>query len=562
MRIKTQVLIPVTAVLAMWGLLVAGVQDSLEAQTSQRDLPASEAAGLAVIQGTVIAADTGRPLRRALVRISGGGLREPVAVATDEDGRYRMTRLAAGRYTMSASKAGYLTLSFGQRRAREAGRPVEVMANRTMSNVDFALPPGGVITVRVSDEFGEPVPDVTVQVQQMAYLDGVPTFVTPGNQTLPMLTSDQGEVRVSGLPPGDYYVSANLRTRVVFDSSDNKTSYTPTYYPGTPSISEAQRVSLSIGHELSLDFPLATARASTIAGYITRADGDRHANPAVALTQYVGGVATTTSTRGVSVQSNGAFSIVGVVPGDYLINVSGGPGASPREYAFVPMTVTGTDVSGLSITTMRYGKALGRLMFESEIPTSLKPGAIRMNALSTERHVASTADWRWNEDWTFEVEGLAGHRVIRMVDGSSGWYLKSVMMDDQDITDIPIDFDRYKDVDGIHVTLTREVTDFVGTVVDNRRVPVLDYAVVVFSEDRSKWSSWSRYIGHARPDQNGLFRIRALPPGQYRAVAVDYLESGSERAPEFLARLSNMSDRVVLTQGQPVNTVLTLRNVP
>src|SRR6476661_2861867 len=54
--------------------------------TPQRD--AAAPTGTATITGRVVAADTGRPLRRARVVIGGGGRRR--AASTDEQGRYRV----------------------------------------------------------------------------------------------------------------------------------------------------------------------------------------------------------------------------------------------------------------------------------------------------------------------------------------------------------------------------------------------------------------------------------------------------------------------------------------
>ena len=77
-------------------------------------------AGKGIIRGTVTAADTGRPILRAEVRISSTGLLPPDSrvVLTDEKGRFEATALRAGRYGVTASKAGYLNLSYGQIRAR------------------------------------------------------------------------------------------------------------------------------------------------------------------------------------------------------------------------------------------------------------------------------------------------------------------------------------------------------------------------------------------------------------------------------------------------------------
>src|SRR5215831_14806979 len=72
-------------------------------------------AGTAAVSGKVVAADTGRALRHARVVVSGDG--RPHATSTDEQGRYRVTSLSAGTYSISAAKSGFVDGAYGQRRA-------------------------------------------------------------------------------------------------------------------------------------------------------------------------------------------------------------------------------------------------------------------------------------------------------------------------------------------------------------------------------------------------------------------------------------------------------------
>jgi hypothetical protein len=95
------------------------------------------------------------------------------------------------------------------------------------------------------------------------------------------------------------------------------------------------------------------------------------------------------------------------------------------------------------------------------------------------------------------------------------------------------------------------VTEVSGTVSGRDGRPVRDYTVVVFPDDETKWTAPSRFIRSARPDQQGLFKIRALPPnGRYLAVAVDYLEEGEANDPDFLAAAKNSGTRVALADGE------------
>ena len=89
----------------------------------------------ATIRGHVVAADTGRPLRRAQVRINSADGKGPGVnrlATTDADGRYEFSGLAAGRYYLFANKSPYVQLSL---RTTAIGRSAEgfIGARRTDS---------------------------------------------------------------------------------------------------------------------------------------------------------------------------------------------------------------------------------------------------------------------------------------------------------------------------------------------------------------------------------------------------------------------------------------------
>ena len=118
-------------------------------QTPPRDAaPLAAQAGTAVIRGRVVAADGGRPLRRVQIRFAAPELSgaQGRTTSTDEDGRYEMTALPAGRYTVTATRAGFLALRFGQRRPREQGKPVDLRDGQMVDAIDFALPKMSVIS--------------------------------------------------------------------------------------------------------------------------------------------------------------------------------------------------------------------------------------------------------------------------------------------------------------------------------------------------------------------------------------------------------------------------------
>ena len=117
--------------------------------------------GTAQLAGRVLSAETGRPIRRAQVRAtSASDPRDARSVSTDPEGRWVMKGLPAGRYSVSVSKGGYVTLAYGQRRPFEQGKPVELAEGQSLDKLDVSLPKGGVITGRLLDEFFLPYQEI------------------------------------------------------------------------------------------------------------------------------------------------------------------------------------------------------------------------------------------------------------------------------------------------------------------------------------------------------------------------------------------------------------------
>ena len=82
-------------------------------------------------------------------------------VKTDSNGNYEFASLPAGPVFVFASRAGYLEQNFDQPSPFARYRLLELADGEQLDGVDFRLHRGAVITGVITDDAGEPLPDVS-----------------------------------------------------------------------------------------------------------------------------------------------------------------------------------------------------------------------------------------------------------------------------------------------------------------------------------------------------------------------------------------------------------------
>jgi hypothetical protein len=529
--------------LSLTAVLIAGTM--VAAQGPPRDQPPPQPAGTGVIRGRVVRADTGEPLRRVQIRVEQWSSRDlggPPSTMTGDDGRYELTQLPAGSYHLKATRGGYADVAYGQRRSFGGGRPIELRDGQVAENINFSLPRGAVVTGRVVDEAGEAVAHVQVALARRQYIEGARRLTTHSGGS----TDDRGEFRIFGAPPGDYLIVARFDASG-FDSRE-RMRYVPTYYPGTASVAEAQKVTIATGEELAgITIALARASTATVRGAIRASDGGTVPPFTFVSARETGGVHAYGQTEMGIAGGDGSFAITGLLPGTYRLEARS---SSAAEFASTDVVVDNADVTGVSLVLSKGVTARGRIRFDTGSPPSgLRPSQVLvMSSLLDQQSMSmSGGPPVARDDWSFELQGLRGRGYIRAAT-LADWQMRSIHLAGAEVTDALLDFD--SDIDGLEVELTQRLTTVSGTVKDTRGRVSLEGTIIAFADDPGKWGQQSRFIESARPDQQGRFSIRGLPPGRYAAIAVDYLEPGEERDPELLDAWRQIATTFTLTEGE------------
>ncbi len=620
-------------------------------QGQQRDTLA-QPVGTASISGAVVTEGTGTPVRRARVTLTGTELRGGRSTVTDDEGRFNFVALPAGRFTLTASKAGYVSIAYGAKQAGRPGTPLQVVDGQKYERRDIAIPRGSVVTGIVVDDHGEPAPATQVRVMRFVMRTGERSLQQAGQDT----TDDRGMYRIYGLQPGEFIVSAvprnvglgdiretvmaevemllqqaqaqgggrgggvgamvgggrgqNLLDRaaqlqqMVADDESQTVAYAPVYYPGTTQAGSAIPVSLGVGEErAAVDFQLQLVPTAKIEGSVMSFDGTVPQGVQISLVAAdrgdmprVPGVGNATTRPG----ADGRFTIANVTPGEYRLmaratirqvdpsaadpaaqafggrggrGARGGGPVAEVLWASVDLGVSGQNLTDVVLALRPGMKVTGRMSFEggSAPPSDLSNARVSLVARGEQLAGGggippAVVDANGN----FTITGVApgqysitastsagrGGRgggqqaVITPADQNVQWTLKSALVNGRDALDFPMTVDPNQDVGGVMLVFTNQTQEISGTIQDASGRPTSDFTIVVYPADQTFWGPQSRRISATRPDTDGRFTIRSLPPGNYRLTAVTDAEPGEWFNPDFLAQLIGGSIPITLAEGE------------
>ena len=434
-------------------LIVAGLsgQGRPPAREAGRQGRTPVPAGTATVTGSVIVAASGQPARGARVTVSANDINVSHSTETDGLGRFSFVALPAGRYSLSASKPGYVQASYGQTRPGRPGTPIQ-LADGQRFDARLQIYKGGVLTGTILDEHGEAVPNTQVRVMRFALQAGQRTLQSAGTGS----TDDRGIYRVFNLQPGDYVVCATprntsvqnnvARMRVEIEAlrqrelsvarpddaiarelaaraddlqaqapeEEQTTGYAPVYYPGTTSPTEAGTIALGAGEEKpGLDFQLQRVPVAHVEGVVVNPTGQALQNIQVSLVNAAGSLPGM-DTNGTRAGSEGRFQLSNVAPGQYTLVAQatlnpGGPGPRPqnpaqprapaprpeplRFWAMTTVSVDGRNLSNVVLTLQPGMTVAGRVVFEGttqQPPADFSRARVSLSPMDVSSGVART----------------------------------------------------------------------------------------------------------------------------------------------------------------------------
>ena len=375
-------------------------------------------------------------------------------------------------------------MSYGANRSAgpywaEPGQSIELKDGQSIEKLVIALPRGGVITGRVTDENAEPL--ARVQVYTLSFPPGMSRGQRSGQGST---TDDLGQFRLWGLSAGDYVVVADARGNTFAppnappETEEERINFVTTYYPGTLDEGAAQRVRVKAGAETAgIDIRVGQLRLFHVSGYVTDSQGRPLAGANGQLVRR-GPAAGGQPGFFAMVDPKGQFQVRNIPPGEYRLvfrqqqNVTpfSTEPPEPVEMASVPISIVAADVDNIMVVTSLGTTITGQIVFEAGPPTGNVTN-MRVFASATSMTdsagVPSPQPATVTADYRFTLKGLMGEYVLRT--GIANQFIKSVTVNGEDVTDAPHEF---KSSDRVTITLTSSVATIEGNVTDLRDVPL------------------------------------------------------------------------------------------
>jgi protocatechuate 3,4-dioxygenase beta subunit len=505
------------------------------------------------IQGTVVDAKTGQPLKGAEVSLrafSPGNRGEANSTVSDAEGHFTFDGVAAGRYRVTASRNGYVMHDprFG---GGLRANLVSLSSGQHADGITVRLIPSAVIAGRVTTEGDEPVPNVFVQAMKFTYQGDKRQLSDVGTST----TNDRGEYRIWGLAPGKYYIRATHPRGGAMRSGGQV--YVPIFYPGVSDLSRTQPFELHPGDEITgIDLNFVLLHSVRIGGRVLNASSVPTKGAQVTL---VGGLGSMTFTVGqASTDAKGAFEIRGVAPGSYMLIAEqfGNADAEKVARGRTSIEVGDTNIGDTEVVIGPGASVSGHVRIEGKANPDLTKLTVTLDAqddLSSLGFAPDVSNVPVHADGTFTFHDVPeGTYHIKVLPLPDGYYLKPSGEGDAVEAGVKVGRNHAATVE---LTLSMGAGRISGTVAKDQQ-PFAGATVVLVPDAPRRGQP--RFYRQALTDSGGRFTISSIAPGDYKVFAWEEIERGMYLDPDFLQAYEDTGKSVQVEEGANLSLQLDL----
>ena len=468
------------------------------------------------VAGTVVRADGNQPLGRAYV-VLGTALRpqDQVYCLTGDDGRFGFLNIPAGKYNLSARKAGYRNQSF---RGDEAYSTAIVTGpNLDSEHIVFPMHASAKLTGHALDEEGDPVPNATVFLFQKGVHDGLPSTRMAGQKN----TDSSGRFHFGDLEAGTYLLAISGRPwyavhgphqqmndpQAAAEIAARNVAYPITYYPDSTDPESAGPIQLAEGGAAEIQINL-------------------HPLPALRVS--------VDDPSGKTPQNRAMVQVMELGPGGFPMMVN-----AETEWTPEGLKLNGLTTGRYQVSLSQFGKGrptlVGRKIVDvtSDLTLDLAATSDKLNITG---QIASDTPAQGkqhfglqflNASTGFPLTAAEENGSFTVADGNlvPGRYEVRVTSPDHYIKSVSVKGAKYASGilevgPGATVQLAIVVSSGMGQVngfaVEGDK-PFPGAVVLLFPQDPNRGA----FIGRDQSDSDGSFSMRFVPPGRYSLVAID-----------------------------------------
>ncbi|HLK18982.1 MAG TPA: hypothetical protein VKT81_08500 [Bryobacteraceae bacterium] len=401
---------------------------------------------------------------------------------------------SAGKYLLVAKRHGYQIAG-----NMPMGVTFDIEPSAENSAVVKMLPLG-VITGRVVDQYGDPLRHALVHGLRKRSLPELGEYFEGFNSGE---TDDRGEYRIAGLEPGSYYVAAEYGRDMLRIGGSVRWPEIGgiVIFPDASDIAGGQQVEVIAGSTTRMnDLRLKLHRSVTIRGHVKPAParGDlslSRAGAHLGLNAF--------AIQGGMSEPDGSFSFE-VLPGRYLLRAS--DGKSGKMSKEITIEVRDKDVDGIELSLDASYEINGRIIAEgADSAESLDYSKIMLHFLGM--------PVKFSSDGTFHATA-SPTAIYFLQQIPPDWYLKEVTVGGRTLSGKRFDLEPGTTDVVFHLRPDGGSVEFTSPSKERQ------FMVLLLPENGPPIDLESML--HGMPDPaSGKFVVHSVPPGSYRAFALD-----------------------------------------
>jgi hypothetical protein len=466
------------------------------------------------VQGVVTNSVTGEPVLRAHVVLRSGtqgqqgqASQKRYAALTAVDGKFTITAIDPGRYSVAIDKTGFITTSDVPMMNLQPGD--------SKDDLKFKLTPCGSIVGRVLTAEGDPVDNAMVVIENY-----------PSNTT----TDEKGQYRLGGLAPGKYRIRATIQDigmlPEIRTDGTKEVHYAPTYHPSALLPESATRVEARAGSETTgIDIRMVRTPIVRISGMVAGLPpGTQDAHIELRKGR--------SSSSGNNLKADGTFELWKADPGKYIVVATWNTPAGVRiQSTPAEVEVADRDIDRVVLNVLPPIALAGHIQFDDDKArpqqpqvnvrrqglqaqqTPLQSASQRIMIMSMEGFSSQTANL--GADDTFQLNNLSPNRYRLMISWGPA-YIKSIRIGSTQVDGNVLDLRQGTPGDSVTIVVSSAMGTISGKVTDDKGPATA--ASVMLAPDDTESGQGNRFVD-VQPD--GAYIMPTIPPGKYRIVAID-----------------------------------------